>query len=306
MHTFCKNLKRLRLAKNLTQEQAAEALGVSTQSVSRWECGTTLPDVTMLPNIARLYCVSIDDLYKATSVAYDNYAQKLGSIYEATRDPEDFLRADQEYRKLLKSGNYTNDDLRLYGILHQYMMQFCIERSTELFDRVLQQGPDADVDVFWWTKRQKISLFSQIGRNAQNIEGCLRAVNNAKDDLNEWLCLILAYSFADNHTEAFRWWQDASAKFPASPLLCSMGGDLYAEAERYNEAFQCWDKALELNDDFTEALYAKGFCYEKMGQLEKACDQWNLLADHLARKGFDSEQQLPRQRAKACKAKLGR
>ena len=39
MTTFCKNLKRRRLAKNLTQEQAAEALGVSTQSVSRWECG---------------------------------------------------------------------------------------------------------------------------------------------------------------------------------------------------------------------------------------------------------------------------
>ena len=33
------NLKRLRIAKKLTQEQAAEKLGVSAQSVSRWECG---------------------------------------------------------------------------------------------------------------------------------------------------------------------------------------------------------------------------------------------------------------------------
>lgn len=38
---FASNLRRLRLSKNLTQEQAAEALGVSAQSVSRWECGVS-------------------------------------------------------------------------------------------------------------------------------------------------------------------------------------------------------------------------------------------------------------------------
>ena len=40
-NAFANNLRRLRQAKNLTQEQAAEALGVSAQSVSRWECGVS-------------------------------------------------------------------------------------------------------------------------------------------------------------------------------------------------------------------------------------------------------------------------
>lgn len=52
MTTLSKNLKRFRVARNLTQEQAADALGVSTQSVSRRECNTTLPDVAILPEIA--------------------------------------------------------------------------------------------------------------------------------------------------------------------------------------------------------------------------------------------------------------
>ncbi len=117
MNVLSKNLKRFRIAKNMTQEQAAEALGVSTQTVSRWECNTTLPDVTLLPKIAALYCVTIDDLYKETSIVYDNYASRLGSVFEASGKPEDFLRADMEYRKLLKSDDYTKNDLRLYGIL---------------------------------------------------------------------------------------------------------------------------------------------------------------------------------------------
>ena len=72
-HTvFSENLKKFRIAKKLTQEQAAAAFCVNTQTVSRWECGTTLPDVLMLPKIAELYGVTTDDFYKRQSVAYDN------------------------------------------------------------------------------------------------------------------------------------------------------------------------------------------------------------------------------------------
>ena len=64
MERISQNLKKLRLQKKLTQEQVAEALGVSSQTVSRWECNTTYPDVMLLPEIARLYCVTIDDLFQ--------------------------------------------------------------------------------------------------------------------------------------------------------------------------------------------------------------------------------------------------
>ena len=75
------NLKRLRLAKNYTQEQAAQMLNISPKSLSRWECGSTMPDVMILPEIARLYCVTVDDLYREKSMAYENYALRLLSEY---------------------------------------------------------------------------------------------------------------------------------------------------------------------------------------------------------------------------------
>ena len=88
---FSNNLKKFRQQKNYTQEQVAEILGVSTHTISRWECNTTLPDVTILPQIAKLYCVTIDDFFKESSIAYKNYAQRLASVYEETRKPEDFI-----------------------------------------------------------------------------------------------------------------------------------------------------------------------------------------------------------------------
>ena len=55
-HTIlANNFKKYRTAKNMTQEQVAEVLHVNTQTVSRWECGTTLPDALTLPVIAKLY-----------------------------------------------------------------------------------------------------------------------------------------------------------------------------------------------------------------------------------------------------------
>ena len=118
------NLKRLRMEKDYTQEQAAELLGISAQTVSRWECGTTLPDVLLLPEIARLYCVTIDDLYKEKSVAYANYAQRLASVYEASDDPADFHLVDMEYKKMQKEGPLSAEDLRTYGVVHHFMMQY--------------------------------------------------------------------------------------------------------------------------------------------------------------------------------------
>lgn len=56
------NIKEYRLKKGYTQEQLANELGVSPQTVSRWETGITYPDIVMLPVIAELFGTSIDHL----------------------------------------------------------------------------------------------------------------------------------------------------------------------------------------------------------------------------------------------------
>lgn len=56
------NLKKFRLQRELTQEQLAGVLGVSAQAVSRWESGTTYPDITLLPTIASYFETTLDEL----------------------------------------------------------------------------------------------------------------------------------------------------------------------------------------------------------------------------------------------------
>lgn len=56
------NLKKLRKAAKLTQEDVAERLNVSRQSVAKWENGESLPDIDNCIKLSRLYNVTLDDL----------------------------------------------------------------------------------------------------------------------------------------------------------------------------------------------------------------------------------------------------
>ena len=56
-------LKELRLEKQLTQEQLAEELGVSRRTVSRWETGNNLPDLSLLVELADYYGVDLNEIF---------------------------------------------------------------------------------------------------------------------------------------------------------------------------------------------------------------------------------------------------
>ena len=304
MKVFSDNLKRFRVAKNLTQEQAAETLGVSTQTVSRWECNVTLPDVAILPKIAELYCVTIDDLYKETSVAYENYAQRLFSVFEADPDPDSFIRAEVEFRKLFRTGEYSMNDLRTYGILYQFMMQYCREKTREIFDRVIKKGPEADTEIYWSTRRQKVHFLWQAGRNQESIAEYLPLVEAGSNEIQEWICLLQAYDQDERYEEAWELVQQAQNRFPENASMHVYTGDLLKEMKRYDEAFVHWRRALELEPKWLDAAFSMGFCYEELGQYDKAYDIWCGVVEELERRGFEAELAFPRSLAQKCKEKM--
>lgn len=60
--TIGANIKRLRMAKNATQEQLSTAMNVTWAAVSKWERGETYPDITLLQPLAYYFGVTLDEL----------------------------------------------------------------------------------------------------------------------------------------------------------------------------------------------------------------------------------------------------
>lgn len=59
---FSDVFRLLRAKRGVTQEKIADAFGISVQAVSKWECGLSCPDISLLPDIAEYFGVSIDYL----------------------------------------------------------------------------------------------------------------------------------------------------------------------------------------------------------------------------------------------------
>lgn len=260
-----------------------------------------MPDVMMLPEIARLYCVTVDDLYKEQSVAYENYAARLMAVYEASRDIRDFYNAEREYDKLLKSQAYTMNDLRLYGILYQYHMEDCKEAALWLFEKGLAMGESNASEVYHQIERQRMLLRSQAGENEKNIEEQKAKLAEHPHDFYCYINLLVAYLYANDNQKALEVFQKTEKEFSNQALLYAYGGDLYKRLGNYKAAFDCWDKAFALDSEMSAVLWSKGFCYEEQGEYQKAYGVWSTLVAWLEERGYEAETEEPRRLAEGCR-----
>ena len=66
----------LRKSKGMTQQEAANWLGVSNKTVSSWETGASCPDISMLPALAELYGVTCDELLRGEQISAEESPEK--------------------------------------------------------------------------------------------------------------------------------------------------------------------------------------------------------------------------------------
>lgn len=65
---FSQKIFELRKASGMSQEQLAEKMNVSRQSISKWELGESQPDIDRLPELSKLFNVSIDSLLMSNEI----------------------------------------------------------------------------------------------------------------------------------------------------------------------------------------------------------------------------------------------
>ena len=88
--TIGERIKALRKQHNMTQEKLAEYLCVSYQAISKWECGLSSPDISLIAPLTKLFNISADELLGITETENDLTRKKYNSTLQKYRTSQDY------------------------------------------------------------------------------------------------------------------------------------------------------------------------------------------------------------------------
>lgn len=153
-----KNIKKFRKEKDITQEQFAEMLGVSCQSVSRWESGICYPDIELLPTIAKILGISVDFLLGVNEITENEDVEKYldrfqtaisqGKIYDCidiaregvNEYPNNYILLDKLMYALFVSGDDDGNIPEWKENMEKYDAEI-----TALGERIMKYCPDQNI-----------------------------------------------------------------------------------------------------------------------------------------------------------------
>lgn len=131
-------LKQLRMSHKMTQEDLAEKMNVSRQSVAKWENGESVPDIVKCNELAKIFEVSIEDIARIfTNKSDDIFLNPRGKyVFGLLRVSEDnTIVIPEEARKVfnIKSG----DDLLLLGDVNQGMALMPMNEYNQFINQIM-------------------------------------------------------------------------------------------------------------------------------------------------------------------------
>lgn len=157
------NIKRLRKAKSVTQEQIAEILGLSVTAVSKWERNETYPDITLLFPLAHYFGVTLDEL-----MGYDEERVQAEISETLTYYRSLWLTEQSKAREVIVKAyrDYPND----YPVMHYYMWNLAgdmADNDTEtllahkdeflgICDKILSGCTEETVRLNAWNMKAKL------------------------------------------------------------------------------------------------------------------------------------------------------
>ena len=306
-------IKKLRMDSKVTQEEVAEYLGISFQAVSKWETGTTMPDITLLPEIAAFFGVRIDDLF---SVDHEDELNRIDHIlaYEGLSEQSYF------YAKRILDASLQDDPdnvraLKLYARLHLSKTNIDLLEAGRMLERAMKRSP-LDEEIFGlyrqvrgggaykahsdddWFIRVCEPYAEKFPQNSQLIVMLIEAMIRMRyferaekyihlmqlDDSEEYLRQVylgdleLARGNLDN----------AKAIWDTVPEDDSRGqyeaGERFNRINEYDQAIKCFQNAFQtaVPPRYLDAVFSLAFLYTKLGRKTEAIEAWQLIIDTLA------------------------
>lgn len=143
-------LRMLRRNKNITQEALAEHLGITPQSVGKWERGEGFPDITMLPRLAFYFDVTVDELLDVGQVRIDQriqeYREKSREYKKAGENEKNLALWETAYREFPSDCRVMEE---LMDAINRDALWPCpkekAERIISLGEQILQKSGDKEL-----------------------------------------------------------------------------------------------------------------------------------------------------------------
>lgn len=204
-------ISELRKEYGLTQAELADHLGVSYQSVSKWENGTSMPDIALLPDIAEYFKVTVDELLGLTPLS--------NREYRATgKDTREYWNSQLEYLKASRVGFWNNDYLEFlvdkvwkitkpiniadfgcgYGYLGKILLPLLPKGSTytgiDVSEKLIEEGQNIFTDSEYNVEFINCDLNKFDVKNKYDVAICqalLRHITNPKEILSKMVEAIV-------------------------------------------------------------------------------------------------------------------
>ena len=314
-----KKIKQLRFKASMTQEQLAERLGITPQSVSKWENAAAMPDITTLPLLAEVFGVSIDDLFDLSA------EQRLNRI-ENRMDAEEELPQDLfwEYEEFLKgqlaAGEHKQRATELIAYLYWHRMNACAKKASRFAMEAVRMAP-GEKGVRWVLNRAAghAAWDWNMSNHTKAIEFCREIVEaNPKerlpylylldnlladrraDEAERYLARLSALPDSDPVMNEVYRAHIALARFDAptadriiEELLASRPDDAaclfeaaqyYAAKCDYDKAIACYEASFEKTTRrprFQDELMGIADIYELTGNYRKAAESYDRIIELL-------------------------
>ena len=173
----------LRKQKGLTQEDLARALGVTNQAVSKWESAQCCPDIQLLPDIARLFEVSVDEL--------------LG--YTPASASEDIMLILRKKIESLPKGDDFDFAFRMAAALHViiFSKEMIAEPNSNMgwdTDDAIEHAGDSE----WGYSCCNIPEFTTMMRSGAVFFSNNKSLNLVNPDVNRIVSIIKPFSHKKN------------------------------------------------------------------------------------------------------------
>ena len=216
-----KEIRRLRNDRGITQEALASALNVTAQTVSKWECGNSVPDVQLLPEIAIFFGVTIDRLFAMTPEQQlerlENHIYDSGLINEA------------EQRQMERQLLAISEDAGLEGRAELIL--------TKLYNHQAEQYR---------------LLAAEHGRKAVELTGGDREA--VSELAGAWGSYIPDWNVR-NHHALIEWFADFCRRNPTNRAALMWLLDNLIDDRRLSEAREWLDKLAAIDDTFRTTMY---------------------------------------------------